>query len=205
MATIGLIDYGAGNFASVLNALEYLGLDTIRVAEPGHLQGATHLVLPGVGAFAAAMRRLEASGLIDALREDALVRRKPFLGICVGMQLLARTGKEFETCPGLGWIEGSVEKIDTGASGLRLPHIGWNSVHAKRDSPLFRNLGDPATFYFVHSYHLLPADADATIATCRYGSDVVSVVGKDNVFGVQFHPEKSQRDGLRLLANFATL
>jgi len=205
MATVGLIDYGAGNFASVLNALQYLGLDVERVSLPEHLARATHVILPGVGAFAAAMRRLEASGLVDALREAVLGRARPFLGICVGMQLLADAGHEFGTCPGLGWIGGSVERIEAEPAGLRLPHIGWNSLEIRRGSPLFAGLGDAPTFYFLHSYHLRPAAAEATLATCRYGIDVASVVARGNVFGVQFHPEKSQRDGLKLLANFAAV
>lgn len=202
---IGLIDYGAGNYASVSNALRSLELDIARVTTPQQVDQVSHLILPGVGAFAAAMRKLQALGLIDALRDAVLKKGKPFLGICVGLQVLASTGREFETCPGLGWIAGSVDKIDLHGYSLRLPHIGWNSLELRRSSPLVAGLGDSPTFYFVHSYHLTPDDSEAVLATCDYGGPVVSIVEKDNIFGVQFHPEKSQHDGLQLLRNFAAL
>jgi len=205
MARIGLIDYGAGNFSSVRNALDYLRLEVIELRNPAHFETATHLILPGVGAFASAMRRLEQLDLVDTLKEQVLVKRRPFLGICVGMQVLASRGREFEEYPGLGFIEGTVDKINGQGHGLRLPHIGWNELNLIRSSPLFARMNGLPTFYFVHSYHLVPKEKGVIVATCEYGAEVVSVVEKDNIYGVQFHPEKSQRGGLQLLKNFALI
>jgi glutamine amidotransferase len=203
MARIGVIDYGAGNFSSVCNALNHLRLDVIEVRHGTQFEMATHLILPGVGAFAPAMRRLEQLNLIGALKEHVVLRRKPFLGICVGMQVLASLGREFEEHPGLGFIEGTVDRIDGDGHGLRLPHIGWNDVTPVRSSPIFARMNGAPTFYFVHSYHLVPKKRSVILATCEYGTEVVSAVEQDNIYGVQFHPEKSQHDGLQLLKNFA--
>lgn len=205
MARIGLIDYGAGNFSSVRNALDYLRLEVIELRNRAQFETATHLILPGVGAFASAMRRLEQLNLVDELKEQVLVRKKPFLGICVGMQVLASLGREFKESLGLGFIEGTVDKIDGEGHGLRLPHVGWNELNLIRSSPLFARMNGVPTFYFVHSYHLLPKERSVIVATCEYGTEVVSVVEKDNIYGVQFHPEKSQHDGLQLLKNFAVM
>lgn len=204
MTRIGLIDYGAGNFASVRNALRYLGLSVVEVRCHEDFDKATHLVLPGVGTFASAMRRLVSSDLVDLLHEFVIRQRKPFLGICVGMQLLANAGSEFEICPGLGFIQGTVEKVNSGPT-LRLPHIGWNTVTVRRSSRLFAYVNEAPTFYFVHSYHVVPSHEPLVTATCWYGTDVTAAIEQDNVFGVQFHPEKSQQDGLLLLKHFASL
>jgi len=203
---IGLIDYGAGNFASVRNALEHLAIELVEVREPDALQGTTHVILPGVGAFASAMNRLEELGLVEALAEHVLAQQKPFLGICVGMQVLASEGREFGVHPGLGFIDGVVDMIELPeGSGLGLPHIGWNELEVRQRSPLFDGMDGTPIFYFVHSYQLIPSDPEAIIATCNYGGLVVAAVRKGNVFGVQFHPEKSQHHGLQLLANFAAI
>ena len=202
MPTIGLIDYGAGNFTSVRNALEYLNLTFIEVREAGEFKKATHLILPGVGAFASAMRKLEALKMIDHLQENVLIERKPFLGICVGMQILASLGQEFGTHSGLGFIQGTVEKIDADVYGLPLPHIGWNKLNLPRSCSLFAHMSQEPVFYFVHSYHLLPVARNVVVATCQYGVEVVAAVEKENIYGVQFHPEKSQNVGLQLLRNF---
>jgi glutamine amidotransferase len=203
MASIGLIDYGSGNYSSVFNALEYLGLDVIQVREPCDFQKTTHLVLPGVGAFATVMRQLSQANLIGQLREDVLEDRKPFLGICLGMQILADVGNEFESCPGLGYIAGSDDEIDARAQGLPVPHMGWNQLEFTRQSTLFDGIEDSPSFYFVHSYQFNPKEQSAIVATCEYGGNITACVEQDNIFGVQFHPEKSQRAGLQLLKNFA--
>lgn len=205
MPKVGLIDYGAGNFTSVMNALQHLHADVMRITDPVELRNVTHLILPGVGAFAAAMRNLDRLHLSDALRELLTNDEKPFLGICVGMQILATLGMEFEECPGLGLIPGVVDRIPAEEAGLRLPHIGWNELSLSRSSPLFDGMTASPIFYFVHSYHL-QADSDADVlATCDYGTDFIAAVQRNRVFGVQFHPEKSQHDGLRLLQNFMAI
>jgi glutamine amidotransferase len=201
---VGLIDYGAGNYGSVRNAVAHLGLDYVEIRAPQDFEQATHLILPGVGAFAAAMRKLQQLHLIEDMLEQALERRKPFLGICVGMQLLATAGYEFETYDGINLVEGDCVKLDVPAD-VRLPHIGWNELQIVRHSPLFNGMSPNPIFYFVHSYHLNPKQRDVVVATCDYGRDFVAVLQNDNIFGVQFHPEKSQHDGLRLIKNFAAL
>lgn len=205
MATVGLINYGSGNFSSVYNALSYLDAEVLEIRYPEQLTYATHIILPGVGAFAAAMRKLESLNLVDAIRTQVLKQEKPFLGICVGMQILADTGYEFEVYPGLGLIGGFVDKIDVSKTQLRLPHIGWNELAIMSPSPLVRHLGKPPTFYFVHSYQFTPSNPDHVLATCNYGTPIVAAIRKENILGVQFHPEKSQHDGLQLLQNFITM
>lgn len=201
---VGLIDYGAGNQTSVRNALEHIGASPISVRRPGDLDGVSHVVLPGVGAFGRVMEQLDRCDLIDALRFHAGTMGKPLLGVCVGMQVLARMGYEFEPAEGLALIDAAVHKIDVTVTGQRLPHIGWNEVTITRECPLLEGLDRP-TFYFAHSYAMLPDDEASAVATCDYGAGVVAVVRKDNVFGVQFHPEKSQHAGLALLRNFVRL
>lgn len=201
---VGLVDYGAGNYTSVRNALRHIGADVDPVRTPADLERQTHVVLPGVGAFAACMRRLESAALVEPLQARIADRDRPFLGICVGMQLLAAIGREFEDYPGLGAIEGEVTRLPVDGE-LRLPHIGWNTVTLRDGAPLFAGLGDAPTFYFVHSYHLVPENADVIAATCEYGSQVTAAVRNGSVYGVQFHPEKSQQAGLGLLRNFLEL
>ena len=204
MSQIGLIDYGAGNFASVKNALHCLELPVRDIRCPEEFELATHLILPGVGAFAPAMRRLESLHLVEPLRDAVLRQRKPLLGICVGMQLFATVGSEFEVYHGLGLISGAVKKLKPKAD-LRLPHIGWNTVEIYRPSRLFARFIEMPTFYFLHSYHLVPSDRQVVVANCNYGEEVTAAIEHENLFGVQFHPEKSQQDGLRLLQQFASL
>lgn len=200
---VGLIDYGAGNLSSVRNALEFIDAPPIMIRHPEDFGQVTHLVLPGVGSFPQAMQRLSERGLDDAIRTATLRDGKPLLGICVGMQVLADRGHEFESRDGLGLIPGEVTKLDVNGTADRLPHVGWNSVEVRRPSPLMRGLENP-TFYFVHSYNFDVAEPDDCVATCDYVSGVTACVQRDRIFGVQFHPEKSQRDGLQLLRNFAT-
>lgn len=205
MPKIGLIDYGAGNFSSVHNALTYLELDFLQVREPMEMNLVGHLILPGVGTFAAAMRRLESLGFVEVLWDQVVRKGKPILGICVGMQLFAEVGNEFQSCLGLGLLRGTVNRIEVQAEKLPIPHMGWNHLTLHRDSSLFAGMTDSPTFYFVHSYQLNPADQGVILASCDYGGQVTACVQHENIYGVQFHPEKSQRDGLRLLKNFSNI
>jgi imidazole glycerol-phosphate synthase subunit HisH len=205
MSRIGVIDYGAGNLTSVKNALAFLGLDFIVVRHPEQMHNVSHMILPGVGAFASAMRNLQRHNLVEELREQVLAKKKPFLGICVGMQVLGSRGHEFEECPGLAFIEGAVVRIDNERHGLRIPHMGWNEVNLVQESPLFRGIGAGPIFYFVHSYHLVPTDRNSIVGISRYGDDIVVAVQRENILGVQFHPEKSQQCGLGILRNFASI
>ncbi len=203
-AKVGLIDYGAGNFGSVYNALNSLDIDVLKVRDAKQLQSVNHIILPGVGAFGAVMEKLHEFGIIDPLREAVIEQEKFYLGICVGMQVLAELGTEFVDTEGLGFISGKVIKIPVDKS-LRLPHIGWNTVTWKENNPLFQKIEGDTSFYFVHSYHFVPKDKVHCSAWTEYGGEVTASVSSKNIFGVQFHPEKSQRNGLQLLENFATL
>ena len=199
--TVGILNYGSGNFGSVWNAFDYLGFSLAEVKRSSEVASATHLVLPGVGSFEGCMRRLREQQLVEALVER-IGEGIPFLGICVGMQVLASRGEEFGTHEGLGLIGGYVRKLDS--PGLRLPHIGWNSVDIPQGSRLTGALSEEPTFYFLHSYNFV-VDDQALVATSDYGEHVTAIVEKENVFGVQFHPEKSQHDGLAVLDSFAKL
>ncbi len=209
-----VIDYGSGNLRSAAKALERAasGLGDGRAvtvsAEPERVAAAERLVLPGVGAFADCMRGLGAvPGLVDALREAVIARGRPFLGICVGMQLLATVGREHGDHAGLGWLPGAVLPLavpspEPAGRPLKVPHMGWNEVRVERDHPVLAGLVPGAHAYFVHSYHFVPARAEDRLATVDYGGPLAAVVGRGNILGTQFHPEKSQAVGLRLLADF---
>ena len=192
---IAVVDYGAGNLFSVCNALRYLGLAHTVTADEQALRTADGILLPGVGAFPDAARRLRP--LMPVLRQEA--QRKPFLGICLGMQLLFERGYEFEETEGLGLIGGTVERLQ--APGLKIPHMGWNSLDIHRPSPLLQEIDDGAYVYFVHSYAAVSAEED-TVATAAYGQPVPALVQRGQVFGAQFHPEKSGEVGLQILKNF---
>ena len=172
--------------------------------DPADLGSATRIVLPGVGAFAEAMARLRARGLDEAMAEQVTGQGIPFLGICLGMQLLATRGTEVRETAGLGWIDGEVGLLDD-RPGERIPHIGWNDVEPTADSPLFQGIAPERDFYFVHSYVLRPSRPEDVAALTPYGGGFVSAVHRDNVFGVQFHPEKSQQAGFAILRNFLAL
>ncbi len=198
---IAIVDYGAGNIFSVKNALDYLGLESKLTDDIAEIEAADKIILPGVGAFPAAMKMLRAKGLDAVLKEQA--KKKPLLGICLGMQMLLSKSYEFEECEGLGLIEGSVDRID--APGLIIPHMGWNKLEIENDCPLLKNLGDAPFVYFVHSYAAKCADK-ALAAWCEYGGRVPAMVWDGNlVFGAQFHPEKSGEVGLQILRNFGAL
>jgi glutamine amidotransferase len=200
MSGIVIVDYGMGNIGSVDHAFNRLGVQCTVSDQPDVVREARAIVLPGVGAFHAAMSNLRARGLDDVLNEQVLHRNKPFLGICLGMQLIAKDSVEIEYSTGLGWIEGHVVKLDPGPS-YRVPHVGWNEVVYTQEFPLFKDLPGGAHFFFDHSYHLL-CDQDLIMATSDYGGTWVAGVQRGNILAVQFHPEKSQRNGLRLLRNF---
>ena len=198
---IAIIDYGAGNIFSVKNALDYLGLENSLVSDAESIKSADAVILPGVGAFPAAMEKLGNSGLIDVIKEEA--KRKPFLGICLGMQMLFEKGYEFEECDGLGLISGSVRFMDE--PDLIIPHMGWNKLEKLNDCTLLNGLGDNEYVYFVHSYKAECADENIA-AYSEYGGRVPALVfdGKF-VYGAQFHPEKSGDTGLKILKNFGEL
>jgi glutamine amidotransferase len=197
---IAIVDYGAGNLFSVKNALDFLGVTCEITAERAALSRADKLILPGVGAFPGAMRKLEAAGLADAIAREA--ERKPLLGICLGMQLLFDRGFEFEETRGLGLIEGHVDLIK--APGLKIPHIGWSDVKRAESCPLSRGIKDGDRLYFVHSYKAV-TDMRRIALCAEYGDKVPALVFRGNVYGCQFHPEKSGAVGLRILRNFCEL
>jgi glutamine amidotransferase len=207
---VAIVDYGSGNLRSAAKAFERAvgeaGLDAeVRVtADPADVLRADHVVLPGVGAFADCRRGLDAvPGMVDALRQAVLDRGRPFLGICVGMQLLADVGREHGDHRGLGWIGGEVARIAPADPALKIPHMGWNElVLARTHHPLLAGIGEGAHAYFVHSYAFVCAEDADVLARVDYGGPITAIIGRDNIAGTQFHPEKSQAVGLRLIANF---
>ena len=201
-----LIDYGSGNLASAAKALTRAADGKSRIvttADPQVVKDAERIVLPGVGAFGDCMNGLQAvPGMTQALREKVLKQGAPFLGICIGMQLLAAVGREFGTQRGLGWIAGEVVKIAPADPTLKIPHMGWNQLKLTRPHPLLAGIENGAHAYFVHSYHFVPTLPDDLLATTDYGGTLTAMVGDQNIAGTQFHPEKSQAVGLKLLTNF---
>ena len=202
MTTIAVLDYGMGNRRSVEKALERVGARTKVTRQPADVRAADGLVVPGVGAFPEAMRRLRDGGL-DALIRERLEAGGPVLGICLGMQLLFERSSEHEGAAGLGLLAGEVTRLRS--DGLRLPHIGWNLVRLRRSSPLAEGLPEACAFYHVHSFAPRPADEDDVLGVVEYGEQFASLVAREPLFGAQFHPEKSSAHGLRLLENFAAI
>jgi len=208
-ATVALIDYGSGNLRSAAKALtraaETSGTshEVVITADPNRVAEAERIVLPGVGAFADCIRGpSDISGMLAALDDTVIRRGVPFLGICVGMQLLADWGREHEKCKGLGWIPGEVVRITPLEPGLKIPHMGWNSLSILQPHKLFEGMADGTDVYFVHSYYLRPSEASQILATTEYGGSIPAIVGRDNIAGTQFHPEKSQAEGLSFLERF---
>lgn len=201
---ITIVNYGSGNIQAICNIYGRLRIPYLVTDKPEDVRVSRKIILPGVGAFDQAMGELDRSGLRAALDESVLSRRVPVLGICVGMQLLARSSEEGRL-PGLGWIDGIVRKFDHSALGrrTRLPHMGWNTVRPLRASPLFQDIDLATGFYFLHSYYFSCAQPAEALAETDYGGSYASVVNRDNVYGVQFHPEKSHQAGITLLKNFA--
>lgn len=200
---IGVVNYGLGNLRSVCNALSSQGASPFIAERPAELAAADAVILPGVGAFGDGMNNLRAAGWIEILEQEVRQKGKPFLGICLGMQLLATSGTEHGTHPGLGWVSGVARRICAADPGLRLPHIGWNDVQPRSAGRLFAGQ-DPQAFYFVHGYILVPEGPakDAVTSTCAYGEEFAATLEQDNILATQFHPEKSQRAGLDLLRRF---
>lgn len=230
---VAIIDYGSGNLRSVAKAFEHVGAEIDVTSDASALTKATHIVLPGVGAYADCMRGLKAvPGMLSALQEEVQFRQKQFLGICVGMQMLFEQGHEHGTHNGLGWLKGEVVLLEPSPSGrgqgegntrsalptsphpgplpdgegaLKIPHMGWNELEITTPHPLLKGLENGAHAYFVHSYHALCKTPSDILATVTYGQNITAVVGQGHIMGTQFHPEKSQETGLRLLKNFINL
>jgi glutamine amidotransferase len=204
---IAVIDYGAGNVRSVVNAFDAIDQNPHLTNDPDKLAKASAIVLPGVGAFGDCMNSLKKLDLIKPLNELVIEQKKPYLGICLGMQSLAEIGYEHGDHQGLGWIKGKCKRLSSTGRKFRIPHMGWNDIEYGPSCPLFRDMPERPVFYFVHSYHLVPngKDFDTVTATCWHGTKVTAAVQKENIFGTQFHPEKSQENGLQLLKNFLKL
>lgn len=212
MQRVTIIDYGSGNLHSARKAFERAALEadlSVKIevtARPEDVRSADRIVLPGVGAFADCKRGLDGvAGMSEALEDAVRKEGRPFLGICVGMQLMATRGLEFGETPGLGWIEGEVKAIEPADRSLKIPHMGWNTLVVVNDHPLLAGIrtgADGLHAYFVHSYHLVPRDRSVVVAETDYGGPITAIVAKGNTAGTQFHPEKSQVLGLKLIANF---
>jgi imidazole glycerol-phosphate synthase subunit HisH len=210
--TVAIVDYGSGNLHSAAKAFERAARESghdqpiVVTGDPDVVRRADRVVLPGVGAFADCRRGLDAvAGMVEALNETVRQKGRPFLGICVGMQLMAERGREYVVTPGLGWIPGEVDKITPQDAGLKIPHMGWNTLAELQPHPLLADISVGAEglhAYFVHSYHLNVADRTDLVAQADYGGPVTAIVARDSYAGTQFHPEKSQRLGLKLIANF---
>jgi glutamine amidotransferase len=210
--TVAIVDYGSGNLHSAAKAFERAARESghdqpiLVTSDPDAVRRADRIVLPGVGAFADCRRGLDAvSGMVEALEESVRQKGRPFLGICVGAQLMAERGREYEVVDGLGWIPGEVDKIEPNDPSLKIPHMGWNTLNAVRPHPLLDGIptGPQGLHaYFVHSYHLHTAGRDCLVAEADYGGPVTAIVARDTCAGTQFHPEKSQKLGLALIANF---
>ncbi|MFC5358448.1 imidazole glycerol phosphate synthase subunit HisH [Azospirillum himalayense] len=211
METVALIDYGSGNLRSAAKALEraaagcHASFQVMVTSDANAVRRADRVVLPGVGAFADCKRGLsEVPGMLDALDEVVHGKGRPFLGICVGMQLMAERGREYGVTEGLGWIKGEVVKLEPADPTLKIPHMGWNELDIRRTHPVLAGLPERAHAYFVHSYRFAVERPEDVIASADYGGPFAAVVGRDNLVGTQFHPEKSQETGLALVANFLT-
>ena len=210
--SVAIVDYGSGNLHSAAKAFERAARESghdqpiLVTNDPVKVAAADRVVLPGVGAFADCRRGLdEIPGMVEALNESVLQRRRPFFGICVGMQLMAERGREYQVTPGLGWIAGEVDHITPSDASLKIPHMGWNTLNMLKAHPLLADIPlgpDGLHAYFVHSYELKTAQRSDLVAQADYGGPLTAIVGRDNMVGTQFHPEKSQRLGLKLIANF---
>lgn len=203
---IGIVDYGSGNIQAIANIYNRLNVPFQVLKQPDSLKKADHLILPGVGAFDATMRELDDSGLREALDVEVLIKKKPVLGVCVGMQILAESSEE-GGLPGLGWIAGKVRKFDVAKLIEKpfLPHMGWNTVEPKTEHFIFNDIDHELGFYFVHSYYFEPSKEENILGTSFYGESFAAAVVDNQIFGMQFHPEKSHSNGVQLLSNFAKL
>ena len=207
--SIAIIDYGSGNLRSAAKALEVANksvntnLKIVITSDPDVIKKANKVILPGQGSFRDCYLGIKKiNGLVDVLNDFVLDKKKPIFGICVGMQLFAKIGYESEETKGFGWIDGVVKKINNINKTLKLPHMGWNQIEFKKDFLLFSGIENKSHMYFVHSYEFLTKQKNCIVATTNYGNSIIVAVAKDNIFGTQFHPEKSQKNGLKLLENF---
>lgn len=201
---IVIIDYNMGNLRSVQKAFEKVGCDAIISNDHEIIKSASKIVLPGVGSFKDGMKHLEELGLIDILNEEIIENKKQFLGVCLGMQLIAKKSYENGETNGLGWVDAEVVKFDFKDKKLKIPHVGWNNVLYKNDNILFKDIPNNSDYYFVHSYHF-QTNENIVTSTTDYGFDFVSSLNKDNIYAFQFHPEKSQTAGLKIIENFINL
>jgi len=202
MSTVGIVDYGMGNLLSVYNAFQMVGADAVICTRPEELADADRIVLPGVGAFGDCISVLNSRGFSAALDDVVLKRGRPIMGICLGLQAMARRSFEGGEHAGLGWFEADVVRITPSDSTLRVPHVGWNDITCRESCPMFKGLPARPDFYFVHSFYMKCADPNDIQATADYGGPVLASVLKNNIFATQFHPEKSQEYGQRVIENF---
>ena len=206
---VTIVDYNSGNISSVINSFKEVAQDKINIEVTSDLKkikSSDKVVLPGQGSFKNCVNALnKINGLSDILNEFAITNKKPLLGICVGLQMFADIGYEETETKGLGWISGKVSKIDNQNGKFKLPHIGWNQINIVKESKIFQNIENNSHMYFVHSYEFIPNDKDVISATTDYSSNIVCSVEKENIFGTQFHPEKSDRMGLKIIDNFINL
>ncbi len=206
---VTIVDYNSGNISSVINSFSEVAKDKVNLAVTSNLnkiKSSDKLVLPGQGSFKSCIDALtKIDGLTDALNEFVMINKKSLLGICVGFQMFADMGYEETETKGLGWISGKVSKIDNQNGKYKLPHIGWNQINIVKDSRIFRNIENNSHMYFVHSYEFIPEDKNMILATTDYSSNIVCSVEKENIFGTQFHPEKSDKEGLKIIDNFINL
>jgi imidazole glycerol-phosphate synthase subunit HisH len=200
--TVVIVDYGLGNLRSVVGAVTKLGFEAQISSDPADLARASKLILPGVGAFGDGMDQLRARDLVPTLQRLVLNEHRLILGICLGAQLMARDSEEFGRHEGLGWIDASVRRIESADATIRVPHVGWNAVHQSQAHPVFADVPQDELFYFVHSYHIVCDDPGIVVGTVEYGGAITAAFRHGNIWGTQFHPEKSQRHGLTLLHNF---
>lgn len=200
--TVGIADYGMGNLLSVFNAVEMCGGEAEICEDPERLLDADRIILPGVGAFGDCMRRLHEKAFIEVLNKIAFEQKKPVLGICLGMQAMAKKSYEFGEHEGLGWFNAEVVKIIPSDPKLKVPQIGWNDISYDKNNPMFKGLREAPDFYFVHSFYMKCENPGDVVATCEYGMSVTAAICKENIFATQFHPEKSQDYGLTVMENF---
>ena len=206
---VTIVDYKSGNISSVINSFNEVARDKVNIevtSDLNKIKSSDKVVLPGQGSFKSCIDGLNGiNGLIDTLNEFVLNNKKPLLGICVGLQMFADVGYEEVETKGLGWISGKVSKIDNQKGKYKLPHIGWNQINIVKESKIFKNIENNSHMYFVHSYEFIPNDKTVTAATTDYSSNIVCAVEKENIFGTQFHPEKSDKTGLAIISNFISI
>ena len=206
---VTIVDYDSGNIRSVINSFKETAVDNVKIevtSDLNKIKSSDKVVLPGQGSFKSCVEALNSiDGLVDVLNDFVISKKKPLFGICVGLQMFADIGYEEKETKGLGWISGKVSKIDNQNGKYKLPHIGWNEINILKDSKIFKNIKNNSHMYFVHSYEFIPEDKNVISATTDYSSNIVCSVEKENIFGTQFHPEKSDKNGLKIIDNFINL